>query len=323
MIIKISICILISSAILLSSCEKKIIEITPVLEIEDISIDKAKDIIHFSFPSEKVGYAASDTNFIYKTIDGGKTWTTITNSDWPTYLRCKGIVFFDELKGFCLMGAEGYSTDDGGLNWTNSKPWYGMVNKEAFCGVTSSGVGIIGINESYNKTYLYRSLDKGQTFDVFSVITHEGELAGGRVSEANIFTYNTYDNYIEGISYSDFSTFKINLTGDVNEFYYDMNKGVGVGAEGYLTENSNGYSYKTLPIHDYDFYSVDNKNGVAFAVGNKTIVTNMDIQSEEKWNHVFDIHGNGFQHKFLRVRFKDEKNLYISGENGLIWKARI
>jgi hypothetical protein len=49
----------------------------------------------------------------------------------------------------------------------------------------------------------------------------------------------------------------------------------------------------------------------------------MDIGSEEKWNHVLDVNGNGFTQKFLTIRFSGYRQFYISGENGLIWKATI
>lgn len=65
-----------------------------MIEYIDISIPNAGDIKHFTFPSTSVGYAASDSNFIYKTIDGGKTWNTIKINDWLYHSNCKGIVFF-------------------------------------------------------------------------------------------------------------------------------------------------------------------------------------------------------------------------------------
>src|SRR5215204_146949 len=85
-----------------TSCEKKFLEIVPVTEkVEDLSIPNGGNIKFFSFPIATVGYAASDTNFIYKTTDGGKSWKQVlfNNSQLNAYVRCKKLEFFDEQNG--------------------------------------------------------------------------------------------------------------------------------------------------------------------------------------------------------------------------------
>jgi photosystem II stability/assembly factor-like uncharacterized protein len=99
----------------LNSCEKKIIEIVPVIQIEnDISIKTGKAIKYFSFPSSSVGFAGSDTLIIYKTTNGGDSWEIMNVGASG---KCRGIEFSDNLHGMCLMGTTMFSTVDGGLNW--------------------------------------------------------------------------------------------------------------------------------------------------------------------------------------------------------------
>ena len=94
-------------------------------------------IVSISFPSAKIGYlAATDTgisspytgtNYIFKTINGGLSWTKI--SDFPSLIppaghngswtgRLTKVRFINELDGY-VVGYEGlvYKTSDGGLSW--------------------------------------------------------------------------------------------------------------------------------------------------------------------------------------------------------------
>ena len=88
-------------------------------------------VIHCQFINVDIGFA-SDLDKLVKTMDGGKTWTMI--SDHPAIM----IYFFNELEGVTLQTVssdfhysyEGYEEDcnafltttDGGLTWIEGPP---------------------------------------------------------------------------------------------------------------------------------------------------------------------------------------------------------
>jgi photosystem II stability/assembly factor-like uncharacterized protein len=253
-----------------SSCKKIIVETIPVIEYTDISIPNARGIQYFSFPDNQVGYAASDTNFIYKTTDGGKTWAVIKNADWPYYQTCKGIVFYDALNGFCLMGAIAYSTTDGGVNWVIANPWYGVNSTGAFCGITSSGVGIMGRAERYGYVTLYATSDKGKTFyDIGTTIRLRAAYRKGKVSGDFISILTNLDNTVYGLSYSTLKSFEwmVSGMGDLSDFFYTgTTEGFAVGPKGKLTACYSTYQNYNGPIHSYDYFSIDGQNDLILAV---------------------------------------------------------
>ena len=81
-------------------------------------------VVHdISFPSLKVGYAAAELGQIWKTTDGGNTWSDIRNSGFPYYWY--GITALSEqdvvVSGFDDSNYEGIIrwSHDGGSTWTS------------------------------------------------------------------------------------------------------------------------------------------------------------------------------------------------------------
>jgi hypothetical protein len=306
--------------LLLTSCKKKILDIVPVVVIEDISIPGAKDIKYFSFPGSLIGYAASDTSFIYKTIDGGKSWNPVSLGLGSTD-QCKGIEFFDEQNGMCLMDNSLYVTSDGGQNWTYS-------TSAKFMGITKKGTGIACSDAAYDRCNVYESTDKGQSFSFINdMYMSNYKSNSGRITENNAFVFedNVFaDDELYGMNCVTLAYVNIkfgNLTWDENpnDIYYYNGQSYVVGPTGLIAQNGS----KSFFGHTYTFNSVDGYNDLVVAVGDQTIVSNLDTKSDEKWNDVLDVNGNGFRHTFFRVRFAAAHTFYVSGEKGLIWKATI
>lgn len=224
------------------------------------------------------------------------------------------------------MGPKSYSTKNGGTTWTVSNTWYGTYDTEAFCGMTSSGIGIMGREENYGKIVIYESMNKGQTFsNTYNDIRISGEYRGGRVSGDLITVFTDLDNDVYGMSYStsQFIGWDVPGLGDLNDFHYTGSEGYALGPKGYFRECYSTYYGYSHDVYSYDYHSIDSRNGLVIAVGDNTILTNMDVGSEEKWNDVLDVHENGFTKKFFRIRFSGDREFYVSGEKGLIWKATI
>lgn len=113
---------------------------------------------------------------IFKTTDGGATWTQVTTtamfSNSASFLNV--VHFFNENDGFCMGDPintkfEIYYTTDGGANWT-------VVDPSTLPAVTSGEMGWTGVydargNTAYfgtNKGKLYKTTDKGMTWTVIS-----------------------------------------------------------------------------------------------------------------------------------------------------------
>jgi photosystem II stability/assembly factor-like uncharacterized protein len=98
-------------------------------------------VIHdVSFATPKIGYAAAEAGEVWKTTDGGKTWTEVLNLSYPYYfygveaLSAKDVVvsgFYDSSSFYGLIRW----SHDGGKTWTNdidlgSSAWVQRVRFE-------------------------------------------------------------------------------------------------------------------------------------------------------------------------------------------------
>lgn len=307
--------------LLSTSCEKKITEIIPVMEIEkDMSIIGASNIKYFSFPSPSVGYAASESGFIYKTTDGGSSWTTITVATSKT---CKGLEFFGETKGMCLMNNDVYVTTDGGQTWL-------IKDVATFIGKTDEGIGVIGTCSPMSCT-IKTTINNGQTFIYKGKMNYNGfNFRTSRIvdNKVVILSNDRYEHGNEnGFNLSNNTAFSVELGGlnayeIPNDIYLSNGQGTGVGNYGLVMGEVLNYSRNYFG-HTYPYYSVDGYGGFKVCVGEKTIVSNLDIGTEHVWNEVFDVKGNGFVNTFYKIRFITQNTFYISGSAGLILKARI
>lgn len=311
---------------LCSSCVKKILDVIPVIEVErNMSIPGAKDIKYFSFPSSQVGYAASDTSFIYKTTDGGNTWTTTHIVDGK---KCRGLEFFDELTGVCLMGKSLYRTDDGGQTWSPK-------GSADFIGKTDDGKGV-SIYWGYNTCSFYVSTNKGQNFLLVGSIEISGDFTSARLVDSRVIVFykDVYLNHrIEGFDIENGNTFTIKAdhmvySEHLNDIYLSKEEtGVAVGSEGIIMDNPfteyNDLLMGSNNLHLYTYYSVDGYGDLAVAVGEKTIATNLYLGNDKRWNDVFYVSGNGFDNTFYKIRFIDQARFYLSGSNGYLVIAKI
>jgi photosystem II stability/assembly factor-like uncharacterized protein len=65
-----------------------------------------------SFPSENIGYATSNDNWLYKTTDGGNNWFQLTQID------INNMEFVTDNIGYGFFSNMLYQTTDGGVNWS-------------------------------------------------------------------------------------------------------------------------------------------------------------------------------------------------------------
>ncbi|MBP8992933.1 MAG: S8 family serine peptidase [Bacteroidales bacterium] len=122
--------------------------------------------------------ALYDTNGgggIYKTTDGGETWTHQTSAAFDNSASfCNGVHMFNENDGYCIGDPvngefELYLTNDGGENWT-------LIDGNNIPDPQSNEMGWTGVNCALgDNTWfgtstgrVYRSTDKGQTWTAYA-----------------------------------------------------------------------------------------------------------------------------------------------------------
>ena len=305
----------------LSSCEDEVVKQIAVITIEkDMSFNSMGDIKSISFPTEKVGYVGSDTNFILKTINGGNSWKEI---HFEGYGDCNAIEFQDKDNGMVLMGGTVYVTHDGGYFWSSK-------TTGDFIGITDEGLWVVGEDHgsefevktsnnsgsfftSYTKWYVNYGFSSGKVVDS-KVIVFKDESSGDLITGVDLITGKSFYLNSEELIFSE----------AIHDAYIYNSSSVLIGLEGLLMSSGNSYNYYSKSyLHLYNYYSIDGFEDRSMCVGDSTISSNFNRDNGEEWQEVFDSNGNGFKTTFYKVKFTDRETIYLGGKDGLLYKAKI
>lgn len=130
------------------------------------------------FLDENIGWAANGFYAaVYKTLDGGETWTQQLNESMlggNYYFR--NIEFLDKNIGFLgTLNGEFFKTTDGGDNWTevtNINP-----NPSAICGLDAVGTSTIyGCGAYFTPAHIIKSSDSGATWQYIDMSAYANAL---------------------------------------------------------------------------------------------------------------------------------------------------
>lgn len=115
------------------------------------------------FVNDSLGWTCNALGQIYRTPDGGKTWTLQFQSD--NYMR--SIEFSDASHGYCgglAVGEPMYKTTDGGQTWVNiSSDIPGITG--GICGISCAGNGVVyGCGQWSAPAYVIKSTDNGNSW---------------------------------------------------------------------------------------------------------------------------------------------------------------
>lgn len=145
------------------------------------------------FHSVDLGWTANSSGQIFKTEDGGTTWTEVYN-DPVRYFR--SVEFLDENIGFAgTLDSVLLKTTDGGATWTAIQHLI-PTPMPGICGLSHVGDNVYGVGLFAHPAYFIKSTDQGQTW----TYTDLSALADGLV-ECHFIDENL--GFIGGIKEND------------------------------------------------------------------------------------------------------------------------
>jgi photosystem II stability/assembly factor-like uncharacterized protein len=129
------------------------------------------------FLTEDLGWAANGYNAaVFKTIDGGYTWTEqLNNTILGSNHYFRNIEFLDENIGFLgTLNGKFYKTTDGGANWAEVII---TPNPPAICGIDAVGASTIYACGAYfEPAHIIKSIDSGVTWTYTDMSAHANAL---------------------------------------------------------------------------------------------------------------------------------------------------
>jgi photosystem II stability/assembly factor-like uncharacterized protein len=262
------------------------------LSIGNATIDD--DFRNASFPSEQVGYISGASNGLYKTTNGGLSWTAITPATTGlTNASIQCIHFINDTTGFIAGSQIGVSgggrfilrTTNGGLSWNNVTPTtigtttiYDMVFVAPQIGIA------VGTN---NKAF--RTTDNGLTWtDHTSGATLYSIAALDATTVVAVANGNIARSTNQGLTWTAIANTGSGLQG---VHFYDALHGMTTGSNGLVLYTQDGgltwssvATLQSTKVYDVVMTDVDK----AICVGAGGMVFDIDVT--QNYHHLFEEH---------------------------------
>lgn len=295
------------------------------------------------FPTENTGYAVGNFEKIYKTNDGGNTWSEISwSSSTEPYIEYSDVQFINENIGF-VSGYEAINistnfgfqefilkTTDGGNTWIR----YNIENTSDFKRITlnfiteETGFAFCNITQGTEKVYVTR--DGAETWEEITpeniskiksitwINIEEGILYGKQNNDYVLLkTYNQGESWVE-VSFP----FSYNISDEmVTDFaFFDQFNGYAIGEGGLVMfTNDAGESWQitnnnTLKIWELEFSSENT------AFGNSGTEIYKTVNAGSSWEYLEE--ATNASYNFIPdLKIKNENEAYLLSYNNLFLKS--
>ncbi len=232
--------------------------------VNPIELGTTSSLNSISFVNENVGYVCGDGGLVYKTINGGGTWTP-ANTGIPANIDLTAISFLDESKGVVAgISGKAYVTANGGTTWTEQSLGTTRTLRDAkyFEGgiVLTGEYGTLALKEGNSPWTLVNT----------RVITDVNAVSGTSISDVHVCGGG---GFIRNNRNSDarFYNFEINpmLANLVDLHYFDANTGFAVSSMNTaIIRTTNGGTLWTLTAGATVSYQWQLKLSASGGIGN-------------------------------------------------------
>ncbi|MGB3079288.1 MAG: YCF48-related protein, partial [Saprospiraceae bacterium] len=245
--------------------------------------------------NENIGWTVNSEGNIFKTIDGGLTWTWLYQNSY--YFR--SVEFLDAMTGFAgTLDSVLLRTTDGGATWEHIE---GQIPHliQGVCGLSHMGDNVYGVGIWSYPAYFIKSTDRGDTW-----------------------TYTDLSAYADGLVDCYFLDENIGFVSGLNENLGGVIlKTIDGGTTWQMVYNTNdGYEY----IWKLDFVNSDVAYGsVESFAGSTTVVKTID--GGDTWEELvvssipLDIQGIGFANELTGWVGPRNNDMWETNDGGLSW----
>lgn len=299
--------------ILSFSCSKVSLEAWPVMKnVARSTIPTTGNITSLSFPSSQMGFAVTSEGELFRTQDGGASWSIL---NLPTTSMVWEVRFASETVGYCRTSNSLFRTQDSGGSWTSAGPC-------DYFALDENGHLIVGIEDFILKDEIFLSEDDGQTFTFVADYYVDGLVIYAQFFDG-IFACGS-DEEIVGVNVSTAESvyFGAESFGGYRvaaDFFANDSRRVLVGTEGMIQYDDGSTSgLHEVHINNLEYSAVHGHSDICVAVGPGGIVSNIDLGNEYKWKEVLDEELVAFPGPYYSVCFISSTRVVIGGESGEI-----
>lgn len=312
--------------VLFLGCKKKYLAIIPTVSLEQIASPVSENLHSIYFLSPLEGFVSGVNGNIYKTNNGGSSWTNISLLNNTVIV--KKVLFTTSLIGFCLTTDGIFRTLDGGASWISTLNLSGFSDIQFVTPNIGYAVGGDFIH------FVYKTTNGGNTWipkyhppgidNPFNAVSFINKDTGyATVNEKRI--YETTNGGTSWTMYkSDDYIYKFS-----DLIYTGYRTGYVVGEIGYLVYNNSSdlscdENLISKNFYSYNINAIAYRSGRAVAVGVKSVLMPYnDPESEKfKWHYFLSPEGTTIPYTYNDVMFSDDNTFFAVGNGGVITKFK-
>ncbi len=314
--------------IIIVSCKKKYVETVPTVSLTQMSSPVSTDLNSVNFISSTLGFISGINGKVYKTSDGGNSWTNISLTS--TTINVRKVLFLNSQNGFLATGGGIYITTNGGTTWTNQLS--NSVNDIQF--VTNNIGYAIGTGGSSYNAHVYKTWDAGLTWTNYS-----GSYLYSNLNAVSFINKDT--GYIAGDETHVFETVDGGNTwtasggavmwgakaysGKVSDIYCTgYRTGYLTGNTGCLNSFDPSASTPLINKYEYDVNAIAYRNSHVVAVGVKSVLMPYPPLGSGlySWTYYLSPEATTLPYTYNDVTFSDDNNFFAVGNGGVITKFK-